>query len=336
MHGTLNLCRLVLSLLMAEQPAPAANPPASAELGIANVTASSVGSQGNKKTTAVNAIDGDPETAWRPNLLKKGPQWIQLDFGDKVRIDRCTLRLSAPRVEPADLPSELRASLVLANKSHIEVAGFVPAAGQPLEVLVGGKSSRTVRLLVSNGPRQALPDLALAEFSCFGTPRSESSPRERERELARAYEKQHPGRARPQRKVPPNCKVDGVPESFSRAENGAVIVHGESLVEYYASCGSPCGYSVFVDCLSGRVSEPRWIPIAVNPDQETLLNAKGARLRVSGIFDGEDLGTIDRPAFKRAADLSSAVDGLFLPNGALRLWYTDLRDHPVVETMAGR
>jgi hypothetical protein len=122
-----------------------------------------------------------------------------------------------------------------------------------------------------------------------------------------------------------------VPEAFL---DGSVTTRSPSLVDFYSSCGSPCGYSVFVDCASGRVSESFWIPIAVDPDRQYLLNGEGNRLTVRSIFDDEVVKTIDRPAFKRSADLSYAVDGRFLPSGALKLWYDDLRGNPVVETVA--
>ncbi len=103
MFASLNVWALVL----VDAPKSADGP---AELGIATVSASSVGNRGGKK--AVNAIDGDVGTVWQPNPRKKGPQWLQIDLGDRLRIDRCTIRMAPPAADAPEASSEERASLV--------------------------------------------------------------------------------------------------------------------------------------------------------------------------------------------------------------------------------
>jgi hypothetical protein len=314
----------------------AAEPPASHdELGVANVTASSVQGRKAGRLVASNAIDGDATTVWRPDPKRKSPHWIQLDFGEGVPIDRCSIRLAPPAgTESSSAPAEgLQAKLVLANKSTVVVGGLTVAAIQPFDIAVGGKTSRTVRLVIDGGAA-APPDLGVAELSCFGQRKLEASPRDQKLRLDEKYAKEHGGRFRPRPRVPADCRTENVPPSFLHADIGGPTVHSPTLVEYYASCGSPCGYSVFVDCSSGKVSESHWIPIAVDPDRDHLLNAESGKLTVRSIFGNEVAKTIDRPAFKPLADLASAVDGRFLASGALKLWYPDLRGNPVVETIA--
>jgi hypothetical protein len=80
------------------------------------------------------------------------------------------------------------------------------------------------------------------------------------------------------------------------------------------------------------VSGSHWIPIAVDPERELLLNG-GSKLTVRWIFGGEVVKTIDRPGFKGTGDLSYYVDARFLPNGSLKLWYRDVRGRTVVEVV---
>jgi hypothetical protein len=175
-------------------------------------------------------------------------------------------------------------------------------------------------------------DLGVAEFSCFGTRKLEVSPRDQNIQLDEKYQKDHKGRSRPRPRVPSDCRTENVSDEFLEAQNGGATVHSSTLVEYYASCGSPCGYSVFVDCVSGKVSGSHWIPIAVDADRELLLNGE-SKLTVRSIFTGEVVKTIDRPGFKGMGDLSDFVDARFLPNGDLKLWYRDVRGRSVVEVV---
>jgi hypothetical protein len=310
------------------KPQPAANQD---ELGVANATASSTYGQKAERLVASNTIDGNVATVWKPDPKKKSPQWIQLDFGDRVQIDRCTIRLASQAAGLGTDAESMQAKLVLADKKSVAVDGFAATSATPIDVAVGGKTSRTIRLVIDGGPH--LPaELGVAELSCFGTRKLELSPREQSDQLDQKYEKEHKGRSRPRPRVPSDCRTEKVSDEFLNSENGMPIVYSQTLVAYYASCGSPCGYSVFVDCPSGKVSESHWIPIAVDPDRELLLNGE-TKLTVRSIFTDEVLKTLDRPAFKAAVDLSYFVDARFLPSGALKLWYADLRGRPVVEVV---
>jgi hypothetical protein len=331
-----HLLLLVPALLASAGTARASEQPARHdELGVANVAASSVSGKKAGRLAARNAIDGDAATAWRPDPKHRSPQWLQLDFGDRVSIDHCSIRLLSPAsAEPATVAAEaLAAKLVLSNKFAVAVAGLAPTAQQPIDSVVGGRTSRTVRLVVG-GSSPLPPGFAVAEFSCFGVRKLEASPRSQQQALDQKYEQEHRGRFRPRPRVPLGCRTENVPDGFLHADTGGPTVHSVTLVEYYASCGSPCGHSVFVDCTSGKVSEPHFIPIAVDSNHDLLLNADSGKLTVRSIFTNEVVKTIERPAFKPLADLSNAVDGRFSADGTLRLWYTDLRDNPVVELVA--
>ena len=172
-------------------PAPTSQPAANQdELGIANATASSTYGPKSERLVASNAIDGDVATVWKPDPKKKSPQWIQLDFGDRVQIGRCTVRLAAPAAGAAagaDTES-MQAKLVLADKKSVAVDGFATTSPTPFDIAVGGKTSRTIRLVISGGSHLP-PELAVAELSCFGMRKLEMSPRAQTIQLDEKYEK---------------------------------------------------------------------------------------------------------------------------------------------------
>jgi hypothetical protein len=130
-----------------------------------------------------------------------------------------------------------------------------------------------------------------------------------------------------------NCPEERLLFEFEKDREPAIIQHPTGLTQYLESCGSPCSYSVFVRCPKEQVSDPLWIPIAIDPERDYLVHAEKGHLVVRSIFSEDVIKRIARVGFQQTVELSMIVKARFNPDGSLTIWYPDLRSHEVVETI---
>ncbi|WNG43095.1 hypothetical protein F0U60_02530 [Archangium minus] len=105
------------------------------------------------------------------------------------------------------------------------------------------------------------------------------------------------------------------------------------LYHVRCGCGSPCGYSTFVDVNSGRTSPTFWLPLAVDAErQRVAISTRGQLpIRIVDMFDGKEWMLIRRP-LEPTGEISNLVEASF-SDGQLDLSYTDRRGNSVRETV---
>ncbi|QRK11610.1 hypothetical protein JQX13_16975 [Archangium violaceum] len=105
------------------------------------------------------------------------------------------------------------------------------------------------------------------------------------------------------------------------------------LYNVRCGCGSPCGYSTFVDVNSGRTSPTFWLPLAIDAErQRVALSTRGQQpIRIVGMFDAKEWMLIRRP-LEPTGELSNLMEASF-SDGQLDLSYTDRRGNAVRETV---
>ncbi|KXK60539.1 Secreted glycosyl hydrolase [Micromonospora rosaria] len=124
---------------------------------------------------AGNANDGNPGSYWE-SANNAFPQWIQVDLGATVTVDRLVLRLPggwAARTQTLTVQGSTTGSTFSTLVASAGYA-FTPAAGNTVTVPVGAASTRYVRLLVT--ANTGWPAGQLAELEVYGPASGDTQP----------------------------------------------------------------------------------------------------------------------------------------------------------------